>query len=135
MAFGIKRIYPIDLNTNQAIGVTTSFNGNAVFNSTYYTQDAIRNNLINFLFTDQGELYLNTSFGAGLKKLIFEQMDEGNIGPLKKILQDKINTYFSQQIILNSLDIYQTEDTNSLYIELNYTFTKTNQTGSISGGI
>jgi phage baseplate assembly protein W len=134
MAFNARRIYPIDLNTNQAIGVTTTFNNGAVFNSTYFTQDAIRNNLINFLFTNPGEIYENPNFGAGLKKFIFSQIDEGNIQGIQQILQTKINTQFPQ-IELSSLNIYQYEDTNSLYIELNYNIPNTTISGSITGPI
>jgi phage baseplate assembly protein W len=134
MAFNARRIYPIDLNTNQAIGVTTTFNNGAVFNPTYFTQDAIRNNLINFLFTNPGEIYENPNFGAGLKKFIFSQIDEGNIQGIQQILQTKINTQFPQ-IELSSLNIYQYEDTNSLYIELNYNIPNTTISGSITGPI
>ena len=54
MAFGAKKIFPIDTRPGTAVGVSIPFNNNSVFFSTYTTQDAIRNNLINFFLTNKG---------------------------------------------------------------------------------
>ena len=48
MPVGAKKIFPIDRKPSIAVGVSIPFNAPAVFNSTYTTQDAVRNNLINF---------------------------------------------------------------------------------------
>ena len=47
MAFGAKKIFPIDQYPRKAVGVALPFNAPSVFSSTYITKDAIRNNLIN----------------------------------------------------------------------------------------
>jgi hypothetical protein len=47
VAFGAKKIYPIDTKPSVAVGIGLPFNGPAVFNSTYLTKDAIKANLIN----------------------------------------------------------------------------------------
>ena len=47
MAFGAKKIFPIDTKPGTAVGVAVPFNAPNVFFQTYVTQDAIRNNLLN----------------------------------------------------------------------------------------
>ena len=51
MAFNSRRINPLDLQPRKAIGVSLPFSGKAVFNPTYVTKDAIKNNLINYFLT------------------------------------------------------------------------------------
>ena len=65
-------INPLDLNNNVAIGVVFPFNGNAIFNSSYTTQDQAKSNLINVLLTEPGERIMEPNFGVGLKRLLFE---------------------------------------------------------------
>ena len=71
MAFNARKIYPIDTKPSVAVGIGLPFNGNAVFNSTYLTKDAIKSNLLNYFLTNQYERYLNNNFGANLKAFIF----------------------------------------------------------------
>ena len=44
MAFGAKKIFPIDTKPGTAVGVAIPFNASSVFFPTYTTQDAIKNN-------------------------------------------------------------------------------------------
>jgi hypothetical protein len=53
MAFGAKKIFPIDTTFGTAVGVDIPFNAPAVFKSNYTTQDSIKNNLINFFLTNK----------------------------------------------------------------------------------
>ena len=94
MAFGAKKIYPIDQRPGTAVGVSIPFNAPNVFFSTYTTKDAIRNNLLNFFLTNKTERYLNNQFGANLRAFIFEQMTNDNISFLKNDIQTLINQYF-----------------------------------------
>ena len=48
MAIEFKKIMPIDLEPRKAVGLDLPFSGNAVFNSTFQTKDAIKANLINY---------------------------------------------------------------------------------------
>ena len=63
MAFGAKKIFPVDLTPGTAVGVALPFNAPAVFRSTYTTKDAIKNNLINFFI-----FFLTTNSFLILKK-------------------------------------------------------------------
>ena len=88
MAFGAKRIYPIDLAVSKAVGVSLPFNGNAVFKPTYTTKEAIKANLINFLLTGQGEKVFNPGFGAGLRKFVFQQISTEGVSEIENYIFD-----------------------------------------------
>jgi phage baseplate assembly protein W len=119
MAFGAKRIFPIDLNPGKAVGINLPFNAPGVFKSTYTTKDAIRNNLINFFLTNQPERYLNPTFGASLRDFIFQQITEGNTEYLKQDIQQKLGIYFPN-VLVASLNIDSLPDINQISVELKY---------------
>ena len=125
MAFNARKIYPIDTKPSTAVGIDIPFNGNAVFNSTYLTKDAIKANLINYFLTNQNERYLNNGFGANLKAFIFEQINNDNTSFLKQDIQTKISQYFSN-INLVDLTINQYPDTNAIDIIWIYNIPNTN---------
>ena len=119
MAFGPKKIFPIDTKPGTAVGVSIPFNAPAVFFSTYTTKDAIRNNLLNYFLTNTNEIYLNPTFGANLRAFIFEQITSGNLDGLKQDIQSKIGLYFPN-VFVASLDIESDTDNNEVTIVLKY---------------
>tara|TARA_R110000824_G_scaffold227024_2_gene414828 strand:- start:248 stop:667 length:420 start_codon:yes stop_codon:yes gene_type:complete len=131
MAFKPQQISPIDFNTSAAVGVNLPFNGNAVFISNFQTQDAIKNNLINFFLTNPGDRFLNPSFGGGLRDFIFEQITNDNMGFLEQDITDKIQLFFPN-IIITLLNVLKNDDFNSINIELNYEVANTNITDIIN---
>jgi len=130
MAFGAKKIYPVDLKPRVAIGVSIPFNQPGVFASTYVTKDAIKTNLINFFLTNTNERYLNPLFGGNLRAFIFEQITTGNTDFLKEDIQSKIGRYFPS-VIVNSLNILQNTDENTVIIELYYSIQDTGITDNL----
>ena len=94
MAFNSRKINPLDLQPRKAIGVSLPLSGNAVFNSTYETKDAIRTNLINYFLTGQGERYLNPTFGTELRNLMFENIDQEMVSRVKSTVQRGLSEYF-----------------------------------------
>jgi len=50
MAFGAKKIYPIDTKPGTGVGVAIPFNAPGVFRITYTTKESIKTNLINFFY-------------------------------------------------------------------------------------
>ena len=119
MAFGAKKIFPIDFKPGTAVGIGLPFNAPAVFSSTYTTKDAIRNNLLNFFLTNKTERYLNPNFGANLRAFIFQQITEGNTEGLKQDIQSQLNLYFPN-VLVASLNIDSIPDLNQISIELTY---------------
>jgi hypothetical protein len=76
MASNVQKISPLDLQPRKAVGVSLPFSSTSVFNSTYSTQDALKSNLVNHFLTEKGERFLNPNLGAGLRRLLFDQMTE-----------------------------------------------------------
>jgi phage baseplate assembly protein W len=125
MAFGAQKIFPIDTKPGTAIGVSLNFNNPGVFESTYLTKDAIKNNLINFFLTNQPERYLNPLFGGNLRNFIFEQITANNTDFLKQDIQTQIGLYFPN-VIVARLDVIEYPDINQVIVTLKYTIADTN---------
>jgi phage baseplate assembly protein W len=119
MAFGAKKIYPIDTRPGTGVGVAIPFNAPGVFRTTYTTKEAIKNNLINFFLTNKNEIYLNPTFGGNLRAFIFQQIDTGNLDSLKEDIQYQIGLYFPS-VIIGSLNIDSFPDINQINVILKY---------------
>ena len=130
MAYGAKKIFPIDTQPGTAVGVSIPFNAPAVFSSTYTTKDATRNNLVNYFLTNKNEIYLNPNFGGDLRSFIFEQISSGNIEGLKQSIQQQLGTFFPN-VIVASLNIFTSPDDNEITIELKYNVVDTGITDQI----
>ena len=88
------RINPLDLETNKAIGVSLPFDGTAVFNSTFSTQDQLKSNLLNILLTEPGERIFNPNFGVGLRNYLFENFTD--VESLESRIRIQIERYAPQ---------------------------------------
>jgi phage baseplate assembly protein W len=130
MAFGAKKIFPIDTKPGTAVGVAIPFNAPNVFFQTYTTQDAIRNNLLNFFLTNQTERYLNNQFGANLRAFIFEQISSNSISGLKENIQSLISQYFVN-IKVDKLEVLESPDNNEITVQLYYTIINTGITDQV----
>jgi phage baseplate assembly protein W len=119
MAIIVQNRFPIDSIDRKAIGVNIPFNAPAVFQSNYLTKDAVRNNLINFFSTDQGERVFNPFFGSGLKKYVFENIDSLTNDFIKKLVEDETNKYFPF-VSIAQITTNINEDTNTIKINLKY---------------
>ena len=130
MAFGAKKIFPIDTKPGTAVGVAIPFNAPNVFFQTYTTQDAIRNNLLNFFLTNQTERYLNNQFGANLRAFIFEQISTDNISDLKENIQSLLSQYFVN-IKVDKLEVLESPDNNEITVQLYYSIINTGITDQV----
>ena len=130
MAFQVQQINPIDFQPSVAVGVALPFSAGNVFNSTYTTQDALRANLINFFLTDPGERFLNPTFGAGIRSLLFSQMTQEGTDAVDSAIRVGLSTYFPN-ITLIDLNIDQSQDSNIISIGLVYRINQTNVQDSV----
>jgi phage baseplate assembly protein W len=119
MAFGAKKIYPIDTKPGTGVGVAIPFNAPGVFRTTYTTKESIKTNLINFFLTNKNEIYLNPTFGGNLRAFIFQQINTGNLDSLKEDIQYQLNLYFPS-VIIASLNIDSFPDINQINVVLKY---------------
>ena len=127
MAFGAKKIFPLDTQPGTAVGVDIPFNAPAVFKPNYTTQEAIKNNLINFFLTNKNERYLNPIFGGDLRAFIFQQITDGNLEYLKQDIQSQLGLYFPN-IIIGNLNIDSNPDINQINVTLTYSIKDTGLT-------
>jgi phage baseplate assembly protein W len=125
MAISPQYIDPLNLNPNIAVGVNIPFNGPSVFTSNYTTQEAIKNNLINYFLTEPGEIPLNPTFGGGLRSFLFQQIEGGDLGNLKNDVSNKLATFFPSVNVI-SLDVFETQNVpNSITVNLKYSYQNT----------
>lgn len=125
MAFEVKNINPLDLQPRKAVGVSIPFSGTAVFNQTFETKDAIRNNLINFFLTARGERPLNVNFGAGLRNLLFEQLTQDAISNVREYVIEGLSMYFPQ-VLPTEIRIIPESDRNTVNFYMSYAIENTN---------
>jgi phage baseplate assembly protein W len=130
MAFGAKKIFPIDTKPGTVVGVAIPFNAPGVFKTTYTTKEAVKNNLINFFLTNQNERYLNPTFGGNLRAFVFQQISEGNIESLKEDIQSQLTLYFPN-VVVGSLDIDSIPDEQQVNIILKYNIVDTGLTDTL----
>ena len=119
MAFGAKKIFPIDTKPGTGVGVAIPFNAPGVFKTTYTTKEAVKNNLINFFLTNQNEMYLNPTFGGNLRAFIFQQINTGNLDSLKEDIQFQLGLYFPS-VVVYELNIDSIPDENQISVVLKY---------------
>ena len=124
MAFEAKKINPLDRQPRKAIGVSLPFTGLGVFNSTFTTRDAVKNNLINFFLTGKGERFLNPTFGTGLRNLLFENIDQQNVDKLDGEIRDSLKNFFPQVFPLK-INTQPSPDTNTVTFSMRYTIQDT----------
>lgn len=120
MAFEVKKINPLDLNPNIGVGVELNYTSPGVFTTTYTTAQAVKNNLINYLLTGQGERYLNPTFGLGLQSFIFEQLNSNTEVAIEQVIQTQIQELFPA-VTVDTLTITQEQETGQLNINLTFT--------------
>jgi len=124
MAFGGRRVYPLDINPRVAIGVNLPFSAPGVFESNYQTRDAIKNNLVNYFLTNPGERPANPTFGAGLRAFIFTSITNDDFTFIKNDLQDKVNLFFSD-INLDDIEITKNVNANTINVSITYSIPQT----------
>ena len=124
MAFGAKKIFPIDTKPGTGVGIGLPFNAPAVFKTTYTTKESVKYNLINFFLTNQPERYLNPTFGGNLRRFIFEQITTNNLDGLKENIQLQLGSYFPN-VVVASLNVYSIPEENQVIVELTYNIRET----------
>lgn len=131
MAYGLKKISPLDLKPSTAIGVKIPFDAENVFSSVYTTKDQTKYNLINYLLTDPRERPFNPSFGAGLRARLFEQIDSTTFDDIRESLRTQIEASFPQ-IEIKELVVSGDPNYNSINIKFSYRLLRSNENDSVT---
>ena len=125
MAFNVQQINPLDLQPRKAIGVSLPYSSNSVFTSTYTTKDALKANLINYFLTEKGERFLNPNLGAGLRRLLFDQMTEDKREEIEATIRVGTSTWFPT-VVVESIQVSSSPDTNTVTVYIKYGINQTN---------
>lgn len=131
MAYNAQLISPLDFRPSVGVGVGLPLNGKAVFNTTFTTQDALKNNLINWFLTNQGERPLNPDFGGNLRSFLFEQITEDTLDFLQEDIQSQLSTFFPN-VVIDTLEVTAQEDYNIINVLLKYNVKNTNISDQIN---
>lgn len=119
MAQIIQNKFPIDSNARKAVGFGFPLNGNAVFVPTYQTRDQIRANLINYLLTNKGERIFNPDFGADLRALLFENIDNSTLEILQSTIEASLSSRFPE-VVVKEIKFDNQPDNNTINFILTY---------------
>ena len=131
MAYNAEKISPLDFRPSVGVGINLPLNGRACFNTTFTTQEAIKNNLINWFLTNRGERPLNPNFGGNLREFLFTQITDNNLDFLQEDIQAQINTYFPN-INVDRLEVTSQPDLNTINVLLKYNVQNTNINDSLN---
>lgn len=119
MARIINNVFPTPDSGSIALGFSLPISGRAVFNPTYTTKDVIRTNLINWLLTNRGERVFRPNFGADLRALIWEGINDGTTSALEQRITDNISSNFPA-IEIKSIKFDNQADQNTINFILDY---------------
>jgi len=131
MSFGAKQISKLDLNNRKYIGIGLPFNKEGIFTQTFITRDAIRNNLINFFLTNNGDRYMNYSFGSNLRRELFENMSTTKIEDIKSGIRDRIQSSF-REVRVDKLTVSPDEKKQRLNIDIIFSITDSGERSRIN---
>lgn len=131
MAYGLKKISPLDLKPSTAIGVKIPFSAKNVFTSVYTTKEQTKYNLINFLLTDRRETPMVPNFGAGIRSLLFEQITDDSMDRMEAYIRSSVEANFPN-IVIDDLNIEPEQDKSYVVINFGYTLKNSNQEDEIT---
>lgn len=111
---------------NRGIGIRLPFNDYNIFTINYTTKDQIKSNLTNYLLTNKGERVFNPEFGADLRRLLFDQLND--FTDAREILFDNLSLYFPM-ITVTGIDF--TPDIKNSVLDIKIVYSINNNADSI----
>ncbi|MBC7700224.1 GPW/gp25 family protein [Aquabacterium sp.] len=91
--------------------------------------DHIRGEIIQLLLTAQGERPFLPSFGAGLRRLVFQRNDDATAGITKALVSQNLSRWLGQRIMVELLDVSAEDST--LNVDLRYRIIATGEVISV----
>ena len=119
MARLIQSRNPIDLQPSRAVGFGFPLDGDAVFVPTYTTREQTKANLLNYLLTNKGERVFRPNFGADLRSLLFENIQDSTIDDIQASIQRDISIFFPN-VIVQQIEFNNEPDNNEINFTLTY---------------
>ncbi len=119
MARVISNTFSVTNSGSVALGFSLPISGRAVFNPTYTTREVVKTNLVNWLLTNRGERVFRPNFGADLRALIWEGINDGTTSALESRIKDNIASNFPS-IQIKKLNFDNQPDLNTINFILTY---------------
>ena len=119
MAFNPRIIPATDFQPNVGVGVGLPFSNPQCFISTYTSQEALKNNIVNYFLTEPGERPDNPLFGGGLRSFLFEQIANGTFNGIEDHITTKLTSYFPS-VQLDNITILSNDSTNTITVSITY---------------
>lgn len=116
----VQKVAPSLQTPQQGVGLQIPFSSDSVFTLNYSSEIAMKNNIIHFLLTEQGECYLNPNRGFNLYGYLFEQNSEETLQNLSQNIETVLKNRFSR-ITKVVVDVSPVEDRRILQLEIKYT--------------
>ncbi len=91
--------------------------------------DHVRGEIIQLLLTAQGERPFLPSFGAGLRRLVFQRNDDATAGITKALVSQNLSRWLGQRITVEMLDVSAEDAT--LNVDLRYRVIATGEVHSV----
>lgn len=115
----IIQVNSVDLQRNVALGIDLPMIGEvgSTFKQNYYSMDQAIANARNLILTEPGERVMLPTFGAGLKRALFEQLTTEALLALETRIRTAFRT-FLPYIFIQRLELTPDNDVNRLFIKL-----------------
>jgi phage baseplate assembly protein W len=91
--------------------------------------DHVRGEIIQLLLTNPGERPFLPSFGAGVRRLVFERNDDVTAGIVKSVLAQNLSRWLGHRVTVDTLEV--TADEATLAVDLRYRVVATGEARQI----
>jgi phage baseplate assembly protein W len=89
-------------------------------------EDHVHDELIQLILTNPGERIFEPEFGSGIRRLVFQSIDETTVGVAKATITQAISRWLGSRITLENLSV--TSEDNMIEVELKYRIAGTEDT-------
>jgi phage baseplate assembly protein W len=131
MARIVNNVFPTPSSGSAVLGFSLPMSGRAVFNPTYTTKEVVKTNLINWLLTNRGERVFRPNFGADLRALLWEGINDGTTSALEDRIKDNITSNFPT-IEIKKINFDNQPDRNTINFILDYEVHNIGETDQIN---
>jgi len=131
MARIVNNVFPTPGSGSVVLGFSLPMSGRAVFNPTYTTKEVVKTNLINWLLTNRGERVFRPNFGADLRALLWEGINDGTTSALEDRIKDNITSNFPT-IEIKKINFDNQTDRNTINFILDYEVHNIGETDQIN---
>lgn len=112
---------PIERVSKGFKDISMSFQTNPLNNDiiALKNESAIARSIRNIVFTIQGEKFFNDSFGSGVKRLLFDNLDDITVSSIKDEIENSINNYEPRVELINTI-VSPNYDSNEINVTIIY---------------